>query len=186
MNIGERIAEKMHKLWRGKRMPFALAHGEWSCVAKLINQEVAKENTEDSERLDWLERMETERTKGEDLPYCVIEYPSHRPFWGETFRQAIDAARGKTLGNETPASTDPVANREIADVINAARVMCEQYQLLCSIVSEIAAFKDVDWEQDEHEKAIQRFSRALAKLDVPLTSAPSQSSTLTEGKEENL
>lgn len=52
----------------------------------------------DTKRLDWLERIEQERTKGEDLPFCVINYPSHKPFWGGTFREAIDAAME---GNES-------------------------------------------------------------------------------------
>lgn len=67
-------------------------------VLRILNASL--KDSKDSARLDWLDRMEVERTKGEDLPYCVVSYPSVQPFWGKTLREAIDASMSTPQASE--------------------------------------------------------------------------------------
>jgi len=53
------------------------------------------------------------------------------------------------------------AEKARAPLVAAATIALEQYELLIQIVSDISAFKDVDWEQDEHIEAAKRLRRAL-------------------------
>lgn len=65
-------------------------HDEIAALRKAI--QTANQMAQDAMRLNWLERMDMKTKKDEKLPFCVIAYPECKPFWGDTFRQAIDAA----------------------------------------------------------------------------------------------
>lgn len=114
MSIGERIAEKatIGLVHEGLVSWKTSVHTN-QIIQKAVNQEVAKENT--------AQKWELHKAGNNPPPFCWDIYCDGYSVIGSGFltkehAEAIIAAHNASLGNETPASTDYVANRGILDV----------------------------------------------------------------------